>query len=654
MCGIVGYIDLSNRIAGEELTVIAERMANCLFRRGPDDGGAWADESSGVALGHRRLSIIDLSPQGHQPMISHCGRYVIVLNGEIYNFHEIRKELDGQSEPVRWRGHSDTEVLLEAVARWGVEETLRRTVGMFAFAIWDKRDRFLTLARDRMGEKPLYYGWMNKVFLFGSELKAMRQHPCWNGDIDRNALTLLMRHNCIPAPYSIYQGISKLPPGSFLTLKLGHQREVPEIRVVRYWSARNVAEHGVRTPFKGDEEEAIEHLDRLLRRSVGQQMLSDVPLGAFLSGGVDSSTIVAMMQAQSGRPVKTFTIGFREAGYNEAEHAAAVARHLGTDHTELYVTSAEAMAVIPELPTLYDEPFSDSSQIPTYLVAKLARRHVTVSLSGDAGDELFGGYHRYFLGRRLWKSVGWIPKTFRKGMARGIRTLPVRHWDVLATAVRPLLSSRARHFNVGDKLHKLAEILAVNSPEVMYRELVSHWKQPASLVLGASEPSTILTDKGQWADVTDFTERMMYLDAVTYLPDDILVKVDRACMGVSLESRVPLLDHRVIEFAWSLPLSMKVKNGQGKWLLRKLLDRYVPRHLIERPKMGFGIPVFSWLRGPLREWAEELLHPARLRQEGYLDDQQITQMWQDHKSCRRNWQYHLWDVLMFQSWLDHQ
>jgi len=474
----------------------------------------------------------------------------------------------------------------------------------------------------------------------------LREHPAFRGEIDRDALALYMRHNCIPAPYSIHQGIYKLPPGTYLTLGQGER----DVRPRSYWSAREAAEDGQRNLFTGTEAEAQATLDSVLRQAVGGQMLADVPLGAFLSGGVDSSTVVALMQALSDRPAKTFTIGFHEAGYNEAEHAHAVARHLGTEHTELYVTSEQAMAIIPRLPSLYDEPFADSSQIPTFLVSELARRHVTVSLSGDGGDELFGGYNRYFWAKNIWRRVGWLPQSMRAALAGVLTTLPPSAWNGVFKGLARFLPAGWRYANPGDKLHKLAEILAVRTPEEIYLGLVSHWKHPAEVVCSAREPATVLTDPARWAALPDLENRMMYLDQMTYLPDDILTKVDRAAMGVSLETRVPLLDHRVVEFAWSLPLSLKIRDGQGKWLLRQVLYNYVPKEMIERPKMGFGIPLDVWLRGPLKEWAETLLDETRLRNEGVFEPLAIRQKWAEHLAGRRNWSYYLWDVLMFQAW----
>ena len=622
-------------------------MTRVLSHRGPDDEGIWIDADAGVTLGHRRLAVIDLSVEGRQPMFSGTGRFVISFNGEVYNFRELRTELEKLGHS--FRGHSDTEVVLGAVEQWGPESAVQRFVGMFAFALWDRHERALHLARDRIGEKPLYYGWVSGDFVFASELKAMRAYPGWTGDIDRGALALYLRHNYIPTPYSIYKGVYKLESGTILTVR----SDTPSARLtpVAYWCARDAVENGRDMSLTGNHREAAEQLETLLLEAVSQKMIADVPLGAFLSGGVDSSTVVALMQASSSRPVRTFTIGFHESEYNEAQHAKAVSRHLGTDHTELYVAPKEAIDVIPLLPTIYDEPFADSSQIPTYLVSRLARQYVTVSLSGDGGDELFGGYNRYFLGRRLWNKIGWIPKTVRRLISYGLTSISPQQWNGMGRYTAFLGPKVA---NPGDKAQKVAAILGVPDPEAMYHGLVSHWERPETVVIGAQEPPTVLTDRNRWAALEDFTERMMYLDLVTYLPDDILVKVDRASMAVSLEARVPLLDHRLVEFVWRLPLSLKIRGDESKWLLRQVLYKYVPRELIERPKMGFGVPIDSWLRGPLREWAEALLAEDRLRREGFFDSGPIRERWAEHLSGRCNWQYHLWDVLMFEAWLEEQ
>lgn len=628
---------------------MAVAMARRIAHRGPDDAGAWVDAQAGIALAHRRLAIVDLSAAGHQPMVSASSRYMLVYNGEIYNHAELRSALD-TGAVVNWRGHSDTETLLAGFDAWGIEATLQKTVGMFALALWDRQEQALCLARDRLGEKPLYYGWQGETFLYGSELKALKAHPAFRGEIDRGALALMLRHNYIPAPYSIYRGIRKLPPGTCLKLVAGRQDAEP----LPYWSLREVVRQGQVQPFAGSEQDAVLALEMRLREAVGLQMVADVPLGAFLSGGIDSSTIVALMQAQSSRPVKTFTIGFHEQGYDEAGHAAAVAKHLGTDHTELYVTPEQALAVIPRLPALYDEPFSDPSQIPTFLVSQLARQQVTVSLSGDAGDELFGGYDRYFWAGSIQRKLGRIPVSLRTVAAQALRRLSPQAWTRLYHPVSGVLPSRMRMAQPGDKAHRLADIMMAGSPEEIYRGLVSHWKHPDEIVIGATESATVLTDHASWPAHQDFEQRMMYIDTMSYLPDDILAKVDRAAMGVALETRVPFLDHRVVELAWQLPTSMKIRDGQGKWVLKQVLHKYLPKALFERPKMGFGVPIDSWLRGPLRAWAESLLNEARLAREGFFNPAPIRQKWREHLSGERNWQYLLWDVLMFQAWLEEQ
>jgi asparagine synthase (glutamine-hydrolysing) len=623
-------------------------MTNTLRHRGPDDSDVWLDQKAGIGLGHQRLSILDLSPAGHQPMRSSDERYVIVFNGEIYNFESLRKELLVFKHA--FRGHSDTEVFLAAVSQWGLQEAVTRFNGMFAFALWDRHARTLTLGRDRLGEKPLYYGWAGGTFLCASELKALRAYPGFKEEIDRDVLTLFLRYNYVPAPYCIYRGFRKLPPGTLLTVRAGEAGSEQE--PAPYWSLQDVVGRAETDPFNGSDGEAVTYLDTLLREAVKLRMVADVPLGAFLSGGIDSSTVVALMQAQSERPVKTFSIGFREADYDEASFARAVARHLGTDHTELYVTPAEAQAVIPRLPTLYDEPFADSSQIPTFLVSELARRQVTVSLSGDGGDEVFGGYNRYFLGQRIWNGMEWMPRAVRTGAGRVMRALSPQAWNALFQRTHGVLPRSVVVQNPGDKLQKLSEILEADNPRALYWGLVSLWKNPADVVVGGTEPVTIFNDAHQRTGLKDFCQQMMFMDTMTYLPDDILTKVDRASMGVSLEARVPILDHRVVEFAWRLPVSMKIRHGKGKWILREILERYVPRELIDRPKMGFGVPIDSWLRGPLRHWGESLLNERRLCAEGFFNAHPIREKWSEHLSGRRNWQYLLWTVLMFQAWLD--
>ena len=646
MCGLAGFVDCARETPAETLSATVTGMADSLRHRGPDSGGAFADPATGVALGFRRLAIVDLSEDGNQPMTSACGRYVTVFNGEIYNFQELRVLLEGRGH--RFRGRSDTEVMLAAFSAWGVEAALPRLNGMFALAVWDRETRRLQLAVDRLGEKPMYYGWTGDTFLFSSELKALRVHPSFTPEINRDALALYLRHKYVPAPWSIYRGVRKLPPGTVLTVQGRGPGDGPE--PVPYWSARDVAETG--TDHRIGPGEAVEQLDALLREAVALRMVADVPLGAFLSGGVDSSTVVALMQAQSSHPVRTFTIGYEDRDFNEAVDAMAVARHLGTDHRELYVSPEDCMAVIPRLPSLYDEPFADSSQIAAFLVSELARRHVTVSLSGDGGDELFGGYNRYRWVPGVWRQASRIPRPLRGAAAGVLTSQSPKAWERLLRRAGPLAPRTANQRLAGEKLHKLAAMLGLGSPEAIYLDLVSHWTQPAQLVLGSREPLTAVTDPDQWADVPGIVEHMMYLDLVTYLPGDILTKLDRASMGVSLEARVPLLDHRVVELAWRMPLELKIRDGQTKWLLRQVLYRYVPPRLIERPKMGFGVPIDRWLRGPLREWAEALLDADRLRSDGYLDPALVRSRWAEHLSGRRDWQYPLWDVLMFQAWLD--
>ncbi len=648
MCGLAGFLSGNQHESAEALL---QNMARAIAHRGPDASGCWHDAVAGIGFAHRRLSIVDLSEAGSQPMVSPAGRFVIVFNGEIYNHMDIRRRIEasGGSVPA-WRGHSDTETLLAGFDCFGIQATVEMAIGMFAFALWDKQTGTLTLGRDRLGEKPLYYGWQNGTFLFGSELKAIRAHPAFKATIDRGALSLFLRHAYVPAPYSIYEGIAKLPPGSLLTVSLQQHEPV----ITPYWSAAEVAEQGVASPFTGTAEQAADELEALLKDAIGRQMVADVPLGAFLSGGVDSSTVVALMQAQSARPVKTFTIGFHEPGYNEAEHALAVARHLGTDHTELYVTAESALDVIARLPALYDEPFADSSQIPTFLVAQLAREHVTVSLSGDAGDELFCGYNRYQLTQKLWRRLSTFPAPARRLLAKSLTSVAPQTWNRIAGAIAPVLPKAARFAQPGDKLHKGAGVLASESVDDLYLGLVSQWQNPSSIVVGGHESATQLRGNLPALKGLGEVERMMALDLLTYLPDDILTKVDRAAMGVSLETRVPFLDHRVVEMAWRLPLSMKLRDNQSKWILRQVLYRHVPRALIERPKVGFGVPIDAWLRGPLREWAEALLDQARLEKEGYLNPAGIREKWQEHLSGRRNWQYQLWNVLMFQAWLESQ
>jgi asparagine synthase (glutamine-hydrolysing) len=642
MCGITGFWERNQ--SGRTAYPLLQNMTCTLAHRGPDDQGHWVDPNVGIGLGHRRLSILDLSPEGHQPMFSASGRYVIVFNGEVYNYADIRQELPR----TQWRGHSDTEVILEAFERWGVADAVTRFIGMFAFALWDRQDRRLCLVRDRLGIKPLYYGWSGNTLLFGSELKSLRRWPEFEAPIDRNSVALFLRHNYIPAPYTIYQGFHKLMPGTIAVFDDPHPAQ-PSIET--YWSAQEVVERGLRTPFRGNSQEAVEQLESLLRDAIKLRMISDVPLGAFLSGGIDSSTVVALMQAQSARPVKTFSIGFHEKQYNEAHQAAMVAQHLGTDHTELYVTPEEAMAVIPRLGEIYDEPFADSSQIPTLLVSQLARPHVTVSLSGDGGDEVFGGYTRYLYSDSVWKGIGRVPVFLRQPLARFLTSLSPESWDAVLSPISPVLPARWQLRTPGTKVHKLADLLTVNQREELYRRLVSSLTNPVEFVPGSVEPTTLLSDRTKWPTISDFVSLMAYLDTVSYLPDDILTKVDRATMAVSLEGRVPLLDHRVVEFCWSLPASLKWQNATGKWVLRQVLERHVPKQLFERPKMGFGIPVATWITGPLRDWVESLLNENTLRNQDIFDPSRVRRMWKEHESGKAAWGPQLWGLLMFQAWL---
>lgn len=640
MCGLAGF--LANHGARHEFDAIAVAMTDRIRYRGPDDSGVWTDREAGVALAHRRLAIVDLSASGHQPMLSVSGRWVLAYNGEVYNHLALRASLEAERLAPVWRGHSDTETLLAGFEAWGVDATLKRCVGMFAVALWDCAERTLWLARDRMGEKPLYYGWQGDTFLFGSELKALQAHPAFQATVDRGALALLLRHNYIPAPYSIYQGIHKLPPGTWLRLRVGRRDAEP----VRYWSLGEVAEQGVANPFQGSDTDALDALERHLGGAVRGQMMADVPLGTLLSGGIDSSLITALMQANSSQPVRTFTIGFDEKQYDEATHARAVAAHLGTQHTELRLSSNDALALIPEMPSMYDEPFADCSQLPTHLVMKLARQHVTVALSGDAGDEMFGGYNRYRLAPWVWKRLGWMPAPVLKVFMQGVASLPPG-----------MVAAASGTTQTGDKLRKLARVFEgrkIHDIDDLYVALVSEWPDPSGMIVGGHMPSTVLDDRSRWPRLSDPVSRMMALDGLTYLPDDILVKVDRASMAASLETRAPFLDRDVVEFAWSLPMSMKLRSNQGKWLLRRLLDRHVPKELIERPKMGFGIPLDQWLRGPLRDWAEDLLGEDRLRREGFFHPGAIRATWRRHLSGEASHGYRLWSVLMFQAWLETQ
>lgn len=637
MCGIAGFIDRTSRVNAETLQAISGCMTDAILHRGPDDHGVWVDAEPGVALGHRRLSILDLSPEGHQPMHSASGAFVIVFNGEIYNFRDIRAELDSHGH--RFRGHSDTEIMLAAFEQWGVRRAVEKFNGMFSFAVWDRRDRTLYLCRDRLGKKPLYYGWAGKVLLFGSELKALLAHPAFEGEINRDALALYIRHGYIPAPYSIYTGIFKLPAGGILTI--GPSDVGKNSKPEQYWSTLDAARRSLAQPL-ADEQQAMGELESLLRDAVGIRMISDVPLGAFLSGGIDSSIVVALMQSISSSPVKTFSIGFHEARHDEAQHARAVASYLGADHTEMYVTPAQARDVIPRLPAMYDEPFADASQIPTFLVSELARRSVTVALSGDGGDELFGGYRTYDAGAKYFARNRRWPSSVRRAAAACMMNLP----DPL---MRAMFGSGATSQEI--RLNRMATIMGHEATGPVYRAIVSSWEFPEQLALGASDLPTPFTDPRYIDAVDGDIHAMMLIDSATYLPDDILVKVDRASMAVSLEARCPLLDYRLFELAWRLPMALKRRNGSGKWILKQMAYRLVPRELLDRPKAGFGVPIRTWLQGPLREWAEDLLNADLLRREGWLNAEPVQAAWKAHLSDRIDMNERLWIVLMFQAWL---
>jgi asparagine synthase (glutamine-hydrolysing) len=657
MCGIAGFWSRRAQHQPDGLRRITRAMTDTLTHRGPDDSDVWIDPEAGLAFGHRRLSILDLSAAGRQPMVSACGRYVITYNGEIYNFPELRQQLEQQGHA--FRGHSDTEVLLAAIARWGVAEVLPRLNGMFAFGLWDRQRRSLTLARDRAGKKPLYYGWCRDgSFVFGSELKALRVHPDFDPEIDRDALGLFVQYSWIPAPYSIYARARQLSAGMVLTV-------TPEsapggLEPAAYWSAREVAERSARAPLSTSLEATTDTLEGLLRAAVSRRMIADVSLGAFLSGGIDSSTVVALMQSVSTKPVQTFAIGYHEAEYNEADYAKAVARHLKTDHTELYVTPADSLDVIPKLPALYDEPFADYSQIPTYLVSRLARQKVTVALSGDGGDELFGGYGDYVRNLRDWQSQQTVWQRYPTFLRRGLAGLMTNLGQGGRRALNPWDPADARagwlRAKLANKLRKLEKrarrILPYDSGAALHAGLRARVSRADELVLGARPVLSGLTDPGAWAAVSDPLLGMMFVDFVTYLVDDILTKVDRASMGVSLEVRCPLLDPAIIEFAWSVPSSMRIGPNGGKLVLRNLLARYVPRPLFERPKKGFNVPIAAWLRGPLRDWAEDLLAPQRLREEGFFRAHAVRQVWQEHLSGRRSHAFLLWSLIMFQAWHD--
>ena len=637
MCGIAGYVGKASYPYN-----CLDEMAKAINHRGPDDRGTWCDEDEGIGLAHARLSILDLSSAGHQPMHSVSKNFVLVFNGEIYNHKVLRSELELIAQR-HWLGHSDTETLLVAIDHWGLEKTLKKAKGMFAIALWDKRNKNLSLACDRIGEKPLYYGWVNDQFVFASELKSIKKFPEFKNSIDRNSLALFLRLNSIPSPHSIYQDIYKLEPGQIIQL----HAESKKVNKSSFWSAEEVYNKGRLAQISGNPKEIVDQLEVVLSKAVSSQMESDVPLGAFLSGGIDSSTIVALMQSQSNLQVNTFTIGFNAKEYDEAKHAQMVANHLGTNHSDMYVSERDALDIIPYLPDIYDEPFADSSQIPTYLVSKFAKQEVTVALTGDAGDELFGGYNRYVFAEKMFSKIMKAPIPIRQLISSAIFSRTEEKWDTL------LNGFLSEHFaNIGHKLHKVANILPTKSIRDMHFKLVSQINNPSDWLLNTNEYKTILNDDTKRFVELNPIEQMMAYDLITYLPTDILTKVDRAAMAVSLETRVPFLDPNVIEFSAALPMEYKIRNGVTKWALREVLYKYVPKDLIERPKMGFGVPLAEWLRGPLQDWAESLLDEKRLDQEGFFDVEFVRNKWLEHLSGKQNWHHQLWNVLMFQAWLE--
>ena len=644
MCGLAGFLKKTALL--NDPTNTLRNMGLAIVNRGPDSRGEWFCAEHGIGLSHRRLAIVDMTASGHQPMVSSSGRYVMAFNGEIYNHLELRKVLEEANPSLTWNGTSDTETMLASFEHYGLSAALDTLVGMFAAAVWDTQAQALYLCRDRLGEKPLYYGWQDDTFLFGSELKALKAHPAFKADIYRPGISLLLRYGYIPAPYSIYENIFKLEAGEYACVS----SRQPEVQVTKYWDVVDVIKSSVNDPFKGDAPEATAHLETLLETTISQQMLADVPLGSFLSGGIDSSLIVSLMQKQSSRPVKTFSIGFDDKSYDEAGYAKAVAAHLKTEHHELYVSSADALDVIPKLPHIYDEPFSDSSQIPTYLVSALAREQVTVSLSGDGGDELFCGYNRYKMTAKFWSALKKVPRPIRSLSSAMLTSISPATLDLLASKV-PKLSG---YGSVGDKIHKAARVMSSRSAQDIYVGLVSKHPNPQTLVINGVEPDTCLIGNTPDFTALDDIQQMMALDTLSYLPEGVLTKLDRASMAVSLEGRAPFLDHRVFEFAWQLPLSMKMQGNDSKWILRQILYKYVPQALIDRPKMGFGVPLRDWLCGPLREWAETLLDEQRLVQEGYFNVPAVRALWAQHAGGRYDRSGILWAILMFQAWLQEQ
>lgn len=676
MCGLVGFINKDTDVL-TNLNQIVENMASAIDYRGPDDSGTWADYTIGIALGHRRLSILDLSTAGHQPMHSVTGRYVIAYNGEIYNHLDMRAELLDLGVSPNWNGHSDTETLLAGFEQWGIIPTLTKANGMFAFALWDKHTNTLHLARDRFGEKPLYYGWTGDntnekhvSFVFGSELKALTKHPNFENKVSHSALEKYLRFLYVPAPESIYQDIYKLEPGCILSIKndlpiapsyaLSAPYENLKLTIQRWWCLAEIVENGSKNPFT-NETEAIDSLHESLRKAVKTQSIADVPLGAFLSGGVDSSLIVALMQEQNNKPIKTFTVGFEESKFDESPYAKAVSKHLGTEHTTIVISAKETLAIVPQLAKMYDEPFADSSQIPSYLISKIAQKQVTVALSGDAGDELFGGYYRYLWGPKIWRSLMWIPYPIRNQLCELLSAVPIRFLNVLEGPFNYLLPKSKQVNNLAEKILKMAlRLKNINSYENLYRNIVSTWQNPEEILLNEKNEVKVKEKNNSNNKFINIPKsglekielNFMYQDTVNYLPGDILCKLDRASMATSLETRVPFLDKYVTEVAWRLPLNMKIRGNEGKWALRQILYKYVPRELIERPKAGFAVPISNWLRGPLREWAEELLSPSKLHNQGFFKPEIIEYKWKEHLKGNKDYSSELWAILMFQSWLE--
>lgn len=644
MCGFAGLLDPARATEARILTTLAGSMSATLAHRGPDDAGTWTDERAGIGLGHRRLAIIDLSPAAAQPMTSSCGRWTIAYNGELYGFGALRDQLAAAGR--RFRGHSDTEVLVEALGAWGLDRTLEHCNGMFAFAAWDAHEQVLHLVRDRLGEKPLYYGWAGTQLVFGSELKALRAHPDFSARIDAGAVAAFLRWSFVPAPHAIYEGVRKLPPGCVLSLPAGLPGGLPQPRP--YWSATEVIRTGLDDPLAAGDREATDLLEQLLVEAVEARTVADVPLGAFLSGGIDSSLVTALMQAGRSQPVRTFSVDVGDAELGEGRHAAGVARHLGTEHTEVRLTHGDALDVIPELPSIYDEPFADPSQIPTLLIARAARRHVTVGMSGDGGDELFGGYNRYTLGTAAWRRMRPVPLAVRSGVGRLLTAVPPRVYDRALSVGSALVPGHLRLARAGDKVHKLAALLRADGPDDLYLRAVSQWADPAAVAHAPEAPGPTMNGWGG----SDLVSMFMARDALAVLPDNMLVKVDRATMAASLEARVPLLDHRVFAFAWRLRPDLRVRDGRGKWILRQVLRRYVPDALVDRPKVGFDPPIDVWLRGPLRDWAGDLLSTATLERHGVVDARVVRSAWEEHQTRRRNHDYRLWAVLMLTAWLE--